>query len=274
MKILIGADPEVFVRNPNSKEFRSGYGMIAGTKEAPYKVHKGAVQVDGMALEFNIDPAETVDQFYENITTVRNQMQKMVPGYELAAVPVADFSEQVLKEQPKEALELGCEPDWCAWTGAFNPRPDGTVNFRSGAGHIHIGFTEGVDVRSENHMADCVAVVKQLDYYLGVPSLLWDSDNRRRSLYGKAGAFRPKSYGVEYRTLSNAWLNDDRLIKWVYLAAVQGVRDLENGKSAFQKYGNLAQTIIDNNQTDWWHHHSLELGIGRPPGIGNQVRFG
>lgn len=273
MKILIGADPELFVRNKNHGEFVSGYDLIPGTKLAPYKVPNGAVQVDGMALEFNIDPASNVEEFYNNITSVRSQMQAMVSGYELVACPVADFTDDVLKSQPEEALELGCEPDFCAWTGKANPRPNGAVSFRSGAGHIHIGFTEGADIRSENHLADCVDVVKQCDFYLGIFSLLWDPDDRRRNLYGKAGAFRPKSYGVEYRTLSNAWLADDRLIKWVYLAAEQAVKDLANGERAVDRHGDLAQRIIDNNETDWPYRYELGINVGRPPGLGKELKI-
>lgn len=267
MKILIGADPELFVRNPNSKSFVSGYGMIPGTKEQPHKVPNGAVQVDGMALEFNIDPAATIDEFFNNIKSVREQLQAMTPGYNLVAQPVAEFDPDYMRTQPPEALELGCEPDFCAWTGEENPRPNGEVPFRSGAGHIHIGWTEGVDIRSKNHLADCIAVVQQMDYYLGAYSLLWDPDNRRRSLYGKAGAFRPKPYGVEYRTMSNAWLEDDRRIKWVYQATIQGMRDLEAGKKAVDTHGDLARDIIDGNMTDWPMRCKLNLGISPPPGL-------
>lgn len=265
MKVLVGADPELFVRNPNSKQFVSGHGMIQGTKYQPFKVDRGAVQVDGMALEFNIDPAETAAEFFENINTVRARLQRMVPGYELVADPVAEFSDEVINSQPKEALELGCEPDFCAWTGEVNPRPDGAVSFRSGAGHIHIGWCDGADVRSKNHLADCYAMVKQMDYYTGVHSLLWDPDNRRRSLYGKAGAFRPKPYGVEYRTLSNAWLRDPRLIRWIYLATTRAANDLAEGKAAFEKYGELARELIDNNVTDWPTKHKLDIPVAVPP---------
>ena len=38
----------------------------------------------------------------------------------------------------------------------------------------------------------------------------------RKQLYGKAGAYRPKPYGFEYRTLSNFWVFDKKLIEWVW----------------------------------------------------------
>ena len=77
VKITIGADPEIFVTNKDGR-FRSAHGLVPGTKTEPFRVNNGAVQVDGMALEFNIDPVETEDDFVTNITSVMQQMQEMV----------------------------------------------------------------------------------------------------------------------------------------------------------------------------------------------------
>ena len=51
-KILVGCDPEIFVKQAGV--FKSAHGLVVGDKKDPQKVNKGAVQVDGMALEFNI----------------------------------------------------------------------------------------------------------------------------------------------------------------------------------------------------------------------------
>ena len=213
MQILVGADPELFVKNPNSGEFISAHGMVPGTKYDPYKVDKGAIQVDGMALEFNIDPARTVDEFVQNITEVQKTLRSYVPtGYSIVAEPAVVFTSEVMDAAPEEAKELGCEPDFNAYTSQANPRPDGSSGLRTASGHVHIGWTNGADLRSENHREDAETVVKQLDYVLGLYSLLWDPDNTRRSMYGKAGAYRLKSYGVEYRVMSNRWLADPRLV--------------------------------------------------------------
>lgn len=252
MQIKLGADPEIFVKNPNSGIYQSAHGMVPGTKYNPYVVPLGAIQVDGMALEFNIDPVTNVDDWVKNINGVKDELARRVPGYILDAVPVAHFDPAYLASQPDEAKELGCEPDFNAWdNGRKNPRPNGDQPFRTGSGHIHVGWTEDADIRSKNHLADCMAVVRQMDYYLGIQSLLWDKDGQRRSMYGKAGAFRPKSYGVEYRVLSNAWLKSDKLIRWVYEASVLAVSDLAAGKIAEEQYGDLARTIIDGSVLDW-----------------------
>lgn len=239
-KILVGCDPEVFVKR--NGVFESAHGLIKGDKKNPQKVPNGAVQVDGMALEFNIDPASSEDEFVFNVQDVLAQMKRMVPQYEVVAVPVADFDMAYLKAQPPEALELGCEPDFNAWNGLANPRPDGDRPMRTASGHVHIGWTNGQEL-SGQHLNQCNMVSRQLDFYLGLPSLMYDDDVRRREMYGRAGANRPKPYGVEYRTLSNAWLRNEKLIAWVYRATQAGVLAIMQGIDLAAKYGDIQQII-------------------------------
>lgn len=229
MRLLIGADPELFVRSNGS--IISAHGLIKGDKSNPFPVLDGAVQVDGMALEFNINPAENEKVFIHNINSVMAQLASMVPEYEIVAQPTAKFTEEYMLAQPKEALELGCDPDFNAWKdGEVNPKPDNKRPMRTGAGHIHIGWTEGADFQSAEHLVGCLEIVKQLDLYLGTGSKLFDKDQERRTMYGAPGAFRPKSYGVEYRVLSNQWLKSEALMSWVFNTTVKAVNDLIEGK--------------------------------------------
>ena len=246
MKITIGADPELFVTKDG--KFRSAHGLIPGTKENPHRVNDGAVQVDGMALEYNIDPCSTADEFVAKNQSVLAQMQAMVPGYEFAIVPSCRFNGNHFRAQPEEAKELGCTPDYSAYTLKENPKPDNKTTMRTASGHIHIGFVpdgEKVDILSDEHMIRCATLVKQLDAYLGLPSLFYDGDVHRRKMYGAAGAFRPKPYGVEYRVLSNAWLLSPERMRFVYNQTVQAVNDLVEGVRPFEKIGDdqLARTI-------------------------------
>ena len=103
--ILVGCDPEVFVKQAGV--FKSAFNLIKGDKKHPQKVRNGAVQVDGMALEFNIDPAHSEDEFCYYVQDVLDTMTKMVPEYEVVAVPVAHFDAGYMKLQPAAALELG-----------------------------------------------------------------------------------------------------------------------------------------------------------------------
>jgi hypothetical protein len=247
LKVKVGCDPEVFVRNPNSQQFRCAHNMVPGTKEEPFRVPYGAVQVDGMALEFNILPVTEADKFVRNVTKVYNKLGRMVPGYELVPVPTAQFTDEEYNSAPAVAKILGCEPDYNAYTEATNPRPNGEVTFRTGSGHVHIGWTEGADPMSPAHFKDCCTLVKELDWTLGLQATLYDTDKQRRQLYGKAGAFRPKPYGVEYRVLSNAWLQSEDLMRWVFETTVATVQMLEQASRPVLEglYPSSAQMAID-----------------------------
>lgn len=246
MKILVGCDPEIFVKKDG--QLVSAFGLVKGTKDDPFKVNRGAVQVDGMALEFNIDPASSEDEFYLNVSDVMNTLKSMCPDYELAAVPVAEFGLEYIEQQPEEAKLLGCDPDYDAWKAKANPRPKAETPFRTASGHVHIGWGQDFPTNSLEHHSLCQQIVKQMDYYLGLASLFYDADKKRRKLYGKAGAYRPKSYGVEYRTLSNAWLRSEDLIRWVYKQTKLGVEQFFAGNILSEKYGDISKIINTSNK--------------------------
>lgn len=247
MRLLIGADPEVFLSKDGV--IVSAHDLIPGTKKKPHKVKHGAIQVDGVAAEFNIDPAESEEEFVHNIREVLRQLKEFVPGYEIQIIPTANFTKEYFATLPEEAKELGCDPDFDASRdGDQNKPPDNQKTFRTGAGHIHVGFTEGADPRDRDHINKCITLIKHLDVFLGWPSLVWDNDTQRRTLYGKAGAFRPKSYGCEYRTLSNAWLKSEELTRLVYRNTIAAVESLLSGdRISDTEYSSLIYYINTSN---------------------------
>ena len=247
MTLLIGADPELFLKQNGA--FVSAFGMVPGTKQSPYQVPKGAVQVDGMALEFNIDPAIGVKEFVHNITSVLGHLRNMVPeDFDFAVEAVAHFDKAYLKAQPALAVALGCEPDFDAYLRTQNEQPDHTRPMRTAAGHLHIGWCDDDTDIDDRHMIRCGTVTKQLDYILGIPSIVLDREGERREMYGKAGTFRPKPYGVEYRVLSNFWLQSATLMEWVFKNTSNAFNLLsEKGVNLSVMFGDKAKDIINNN---------------------------
>ena len=57
----------------------SAHGLIPGTKYEPYPIPHGALQVDGTALEFNINPSSSYEEFNTNIDEVLKTMMAMLP---------------------------------------------------------------------------------------------------------------------------------------------------------------------------------------------------
>lgn len=237
VQFTIGCDPEVFVSHKG--KITSAYGLIPGTKESPHKIAKGAIQVDGMALEFNTDPVvlesygDGVTRWCSNVRNVLQGLRNTLPEeYAISIRPSHKFGKEYIEAQPDKAKELGCDPDFNAYTGEANPAPDGGADFRTAAGHIHIGWGQDIPVDHPDHLDICRRFIKNMDLTAGILSVIIDPDPVRRELYGKAGAFRPKSYGVEYRTPSNAWIKNDDLRKRMYFATQLAVDNTKKGYNA------------------------------------------
>ncbi len=252
-----GCDPELFIQNDKG-DYVSAEGLLPGTKSDPFPVEHGAVQVDGMAAEFNIDPVNNFKDFNRNIAAVLDQLKGMLPtGYTLHAVPAVTFNESVWESAPPKAKELGCSPDFNAWTGMVNPPPNDPENprLRTASGHLHIGWTDDQSTANLQHIVNCQDLVKQLDWYLGAWSLTQDHDPTRRRLYGQAGACRYKPYGVEYRVLSNFWVLDEttRLEVWNRMnSAIKNMRtnyfpDIAKLSTRYKFNDSLIQSINESN---------------------------
>ena len=210
----IGADPEVFAGVNN--KFVSAHDMVPGTKIKPFRVLEGSVQVDGMALEYNIDPCVTKQEFVHRIEFVRNQMEGMLSGVQILPVSCVKFDEVEVAHVPRKNFELGCSIDFNAYTAKPNTSPNAKMMMRTAGGHVHIGGFPTKDRYGEEHFSNCIRLSKLMDKELGVYSLIWDKDTLRRSMYGKAGCFRPCYFGVEYRSLSNLWVFNKNLVEFVF----------------------------------------------------------
>lgn len=234
MTFTIGCDPELFVKDSNGKPL-SAHNLIKGTKKEPYKIGPGAYQVDGIAAEFNTDPVLADDflAFNANVVNMLKLVEKAVkesnPDARLFLSPVLDFDQAFADSLPDEAKELGCDPDFDAYTLEPNPRPDGDRLFRTGAGHLHIGWGAGIPTENREHLEICANFVKMLDATTGLVMTYIDRDPRRRELYGKAGAFRPKNYGVEYRMPSNVWLKHVAYRELVFRSIHYAIQKMRSG---------------------------------------------
>lgn len=261
--MLIGTDTELFLRKED--KFLSAYNVIPGSKSNPYPVKKGMVSVDGMALEFGIDPAHSFPVFKSNINTVLSRLQDLIPeDHEMAVVASVLFDEEYMEAQPEESKILGCDPDYNAWTGEENPQPEAHPTMRTAGGHLHIGFIEGALKKEgdQAHFEDCRTIVKELDYYNGLFACVVDNDNRRMNMYGQAGAFRPKPYGVEYRTLSNFWILRDDYMERVFNGCNWAIEGLKENKSVHEKFKDAfdVRSIINNNDKFSASNLLTELG--------------
>jgi len=237
MNYLIGADPELFIFRKDTNQFVSSHDSgLKGDKINPFPVTDGATQIDGVSAEFNILPCASEQEFVGRIRTVKGAISAQITekhpdwNFELRAEPVAHFEPTYFESLPEDTKALGCTPDYNAYTGDQNDPPYTAEPFRTGSGHVHVGY----DLPTQLAEYDVMARVKQLDYILFPISLLFDDNQKRRSLYGMPGAFRYKPYGFEYRVLSNRWVDDEELQRWVYRTTLHAMDLFDRGIELFE----------------------------------------
>lgn len=253
--LMLGCDPEVFLID-NDGKFISSVEKIGGSKEYPRPIDDlgNAVQEDNVTVEFNIPPCTDPKKFIEHINRNKDWIKQRAAtlGLQMSIRPSARFNDDQL--QTEGAQTFGCEPDFNAWNGGMeNERPhaeDG--NLRSCGGHIHIAL--GVD-------DDRLLVVQCMDLFVGCMMLEFDHDTDRRKLYGKAGAFRFKSYGVEYRTASNAWIESDDRIQWAWDQTDKAVERARLGVAFTEEQANKIQACINNSDLQLLEELKAEFGL-------------
>lgn len=230
--IKVGSDAEIFLKDSLGVPVPV-CGLVGGTKAEPLPVKElgegFAVQEDNVMLEFNIPPASTAQDFSRDMLKMLAYLRgKMVAEKQLTltASSCLYFRESQLQQIP-QALQFGCEPDFDVWARAVNPIPEALFNFGTAAGekftsrcagtHIHVSYD--VDDRSPS-LAEVEYFVKAMDLFIGLPAIMlpvsYESERTRRHMYGRAGAFRLKPYGHEYRVLGSGILAFDGAFEWIF----------------------------------------------------------
>lgn len=227
--MLLGSDPELMVIDSSGKKI-SAIPLFHGTKECPEKVNDGMLSHDNVNVEFGIVPATNENEWVDRTGSLLRQIadRLRVLGLKLEVNASAKFEDDQL--QDRSAQEFGCEPDFDPYSFSINEvdMTEARDGLRSCGGHIHVG---------DNYVAEDVmrqaGMAKAMDIFVGVPSLMLDKDPsspKRRSLYGNAGAHRPKPYGIEYRAPGNFWISHPSLTRLMYRLSADCLKAFKDGK--------------------------------------------
>jgi hypothetical protein len=227
----IGADVEVFLRERETGRVVSAEGLIKGTKSEPFNFDESnkffATSLDNVMAEFCIPPATTPAEFYFGIERALKYINGIIPKeLETVAVPAAYLEEKYL--QTENAKLFGCDPDFNAWTLEQNIPPGTSTNMRTCGGHIHIGYDNPNAFFNIN-------LIKAMDIYVGV---------------ARAGFYREKSYGVEYRTVSNYYLQDKKLTEWAFNNTIEAINFVNSGRCNLLGYEEKEEIVNTINYND------------------------
>jgi len=248
---LVGSDPELFIWDKYTDKPISAIDKIGGSKDLPLSLGREGffVQEDNVLAEFNIPPSATEDAFVGNIILGMELLKQRLPSPMFELRPIASAFMPAEEIQDPRAKVFGCDPDFNAWkNGKVNEPPSMEMKtglLRSAGGHLLAGYS----LTDESIMKEDVDmnIIRYCDLYLGVPSVLMDTDTQRKQLYGKSGAYRHKSFGVEYRTLSSFWLGSTNTIRWAYRNFARAIKSAGEGTFIDANTGKRIIAAINNN---------------------------
>lgn len=216
----IGSDPEIFVTDENDIIIPA-FDFLASKESkktrSPDRIYGNLpVYWDGFQAEFETSAQGCLgwhtDSVQLGLEGVLQHALKYHKKAKLTNKTTIDIPQDVMDKASPEHTEFGCMPSLNIY-GLEGMKVSGReVPFRSAGGHIHFGVGKIADARISK-------MVKALDAILGVACVSMFAsfdDPRRRTMYGLAGEYRLPPHGLEYRTLSNAWLCHPLIMNLVF----------------------------------------------------------
>ncbi len=215
--MLIGADVEFFVKNALG-DIVPAFMVVPQDKNNPIIKKDIKVYYDNVLLEFNIPPSSNIKNFLVNIANGINLTESLIRPNFIDTSASVYLSPDCLDDA--RALEVGCDVEY----NAYSMKPNNSVkdavkntSMRTSGGHIHISGENDSDAINDKTLHQIF--VYMLDLFVGIPSILLEDDvtqKDRRKLFGKAGSFRIKPYGIEYRVLSSWWTRKPEYTALIY----------------------------------------------------------
>lgn len=196
---MLGSDPEFFFKRGD--KIIPSREVIAVDDE---NIHRDGVQGEATPIASSCRQS-CVFWIARCLEKAHNQAKQA--GAEVSFTMGAEVPVDSWKSVPQEDRRFGCVPSENIYgTKRINVTGQ-KIRFRACGGHIHYGSQYAVSVSKDSKKLE--ELVKMMDLFAGNTMVLLDRDPsniRRRKYYGRAGEYRIKKYGIEYRTLSNFWL--------------------------------------------------------------------
>lgn len=246
--MMLGSDPEIFVENRNG-DMIPAFEFLPAKEEAVKTEEGESVYYDGFQAEFSVKPSKDIK---EVMTSIKYGLVKLLERArakdkkaKLCTRNVVEVDMDYMASLPYHLTEFGCMPSFNIYDISGKKEEGCKVPYRFAGGHIHFGLGD--------HSPELVnRVMRALDAIVGVAgvSLFENFDwNVRREYYGLGGEFRLPVYpngalGLEYRTLSNAWIINRELAHDMFDLARKIVGYAASGKEVSVDTGEVIETIL------------------------------
>lgn len=224
--VTMGCDPEIFVLDKDGEVIPAW--LYLGSKNKPDYTWSNdtgygnmPMYWDGFQAEFTTKSPLTClgyvgDSIHAGLKGVYKAALKYDKKAKLSINSVVQVNPEILANEPIEHVEFGCMPSYNAYGLSGLPTDGRTCPIRFAGGHIHFGMAQDLPLIKDPDKLK--QIIWHLDAIAGVAcvSLFENWDNPvRRQYYGLPGEYRLPPHGLEYRTLSNAWLSHPLIMNLV-----------------------------------------------------------
>lgn len=230
-----------------------------------WSLHTDGIQGEITGV-FSTCRAYTIDPIFYGFKAlnkiVEEKSKELDKNIKISFTPAIDFDLDSFLDLNLDfrSIRFGCNPESIAWLdGDELLTPSLSMPVRSAGGHIHLGASniystfQTKDVLFDK--SNKIKLVKLMDLLVALPTLLIspqkDREKQRRNIYGKAGSFRNKKYGIEYRVLSPYFTSDKKLMQMILALSRNCVAQI--GMGLFDEYMERIDTeklIIAINECD------------------------
>lgn len=227
LPFMLGSDPELVIFDKKLDRIIPSNGLVKGTKDKPFRLTHGTVQLDGTATEIGPDAGRTASEFIKNIKSVVQEVRQMLDDiepdrYELRCGQLVSYHPDDVKDICPTSFDVGCSAEYrishCLSTSQcrlLEIRSSGKISSDAVplGGHLHLGFCEGASITDSLHLYDCRTLT---DYFQDCTRQLSRLNHERHRVRPTQNPVRIKTYGVEYRAPSSLWLADNELSKLMF----------------------------------------------------------
>jgi len=204
--ITLGCDPEFFLVDKDSKKILRA--------EAFFKKW-GEIGYDGLLAEFRPKPALTPQELTNNIYDLIKNTREILNLNNIY--------------DPSKIIMFASS---CHDVGLPKSLLTGLPTQATAGFHLHFGLPKSILGHSPNIMSLMFKIVKMMDYYVGLPSIMLETekDARRRSNtqvnYGKPSDFRLDNRTLEYRVPGGSMLRHPILTKGLISLGITVIEDI------------------------------------------------
>lgn len=204
-----GTDPEIFVVDADGEVIPAWTFLPSKAKAESLPGIGGqhnTVYWDGFQAEFTVSSAGChqylMDSVHSGLKHLWEAVQKKSKKAKFSIRSVVPVAGEILASADEKHVEFGCAPSMNLYGLAGKVEAGRTCPYRFAGGHIHLGIPPEYRPRIPDMVRamDMISAVSCVSLFASFDSPV------RRQYYGLPGEYRLPGHGLEYRTLSNAWL--------------------------------------------------------------------